>query len=98
MDVRCQEQPERPCSFQEHPHTHLATHLTNNDTPALEQVGVGRNPDSSWAVAIANPTGIPTVESLNGVRTQLFPNAVRARTKTQRERERARLALSRLQT
>ena len=36
---------------------------------------VGLNPDGSWAIAVANPTGIPTVENLNGVPTQLFPNA-----------------------
>lgn len=38
-------------------------------------VAVGQNPGGSWAVGIANPTGIPTVEDLNGVETQLFPNA-----------------------
>jgi hypothetical protein len=36
---------------------------------------VGRNPDGSWGIAVANPTGIPTVDDLNGVPTQLFPNA-----------------------
>ena len=42
--------------------------------PALH-VAAGRNPDGSWAVGITNPTGIPTVEHLNGVPTRLFPNA-----------------------
>lgn len=36
---------------------------------------VGRNPDGSWGIAVANPTGIPTIDNLNGVATQLFPNA-----------------------
>ena len=36
---------------------------------------VGRNPDGSWAVAVANPSGIPTIDDLNGMSTQLFPNA-----------------------
>lgn len=45
-------------------------------------VAVGLNPDNTWGVAVANPTGIPTVQSLNGVPTQLFSNAVSARTPT----------------
>ena len=36
---------------------------------------LGRNPDGSWAIGLANPTGTPTVEDLNGVPTQLFDNA-----------------------
>ena len=36
---------------------------------------VGRNPDGTWGIAVANPTGTPTVDDLNGIPTQLFPNA-----------------------
>ena len=36
---------------------------------------IGRNPDGSWAIAVANPTGTPTIAHLNGVPTQLFDNA-----------------------
>jgi hypothetical protein len=38
-------------------------------------VAVGKNPDGSYAVGIANPTGIPTRPVLNGKATQIFPNA-----------------------
>ena len=38
-------------------------------------VAVGKNPDGSYAVGIANPTGIPVRPVLNGKATQVFPNA-----------------------
>ena len=38
-------------------------------------VAVGKNPDGSWAIGIANPTGIPKVSSLNGHPTHTFANA-----------------------
>jgi hypothetical protein len=47
---------------------------TYGSRPPLH-VAVGKNPDGSYGIGIANPTGIPVKRNLNGKETQIFPNA-----------------------
>jgi hypothetical protein len=78
FDFGCQM---RPCSANTtktaggHTRPYLPDMVWTYGNKSSLNVAAGMNPDGSWAIGIANPTGIPSVENLNGVDTLIFPPA-----------------------